>query len=369
MGEFNTLTSNVPLGNTAVANLNVFKNGVADDMATVQVVLKDNLGATLSDETYTSSDVSDTATDGGAITITNPAGTGTYKWTYAVPNDGTYTPTAAGITFSITVTVTDQSAEGSGTAVDTFTFKIVPSDLTVTLDTTAIKAVVKRKAGLLRDLVYVASGDDKTLTSGAYIISLGSSIAYEIDSAYKNGTSMTEGTDYDWNTYQPNVTIPSGSAPAQNDIYVFRVQDRLRNDALDDYITEAERYVLAKLKPYYGASAVGTHPTIANLVIDRCVGRIREDFTEGVALESARYRSGHDMKLEVEEMIRMLANGEMDVLDSSGTKVARSSGAIVGSFRHANGDIDNAQDLRERLAEYSQGYLTFYPYRDIDGSE
>lgn len=351
--DYNILTNDVPLGGRAVADILVTDNGSNQDATTVQVVWKDHNGVTLNDSTYSGSDVNDTDIYGNAVTITNPTGTGTYKATIVVDNNGNYAPSASGLTWSITVTTT--TATGSDTEV--FTFKIVPTSVDIALDTSSVLAAVKRQCNLTEDVLHVANNTTDTR------VDFGRGVVYDIEAAYKNGAAITQGTDYSWSLYQSNTTLLS--APAVNDHYVFRVQRRLSDASIQDYITEATRYVVACLQPYYNDSALATYPTVATLIQDRTIGRIKEDLAEGVAMNSAWYRSGNDLKRGVDDAILMIQRGTMNILDNTGAIVTRRQNGLAGGFRHADGAFTDRLSLVDRAQQHTNLYINMYPSKSI----
>lgn len=218
----------------------------------------------------------------------------------------------------------------------------------------AVIDAIRARSGLIADHAVVTE-------SGDTAISLGVPIVYGIATAKKNGSSATQGTDYNWVEGRPNVTFPS--AASDNDFWHFRIKTKLSDSAIEDYGEEAERHVTSKLEGFYADDDILTYPICLNLVINRSAGRIKEDLSSGIALESAQYRSGNDLKREVDRIILAIMNGEAEIVDSGNDKVARVTGSVVGGFKHDD-PIETREDLRERLATYNSIYLLYHPFGD-----
>lgn len=355
MANYSISTSGVtevPLGGTAVLNINAKVGGALEDVDSVRVVLKDNNDATLSDETFTGSPISTVATDGGAITITDPTGTGNYRFSYAVPNDGTYTPTANGLQFCLEVTID----EGGDLGTNSVTFLVVPADVTISFDTATVSAIVKRRTGLLEDVLI--PGENRA--SDGLTLPLRTGITYEIEAAYKNGSTIAGGgTDYTWFTFSPNVLLTA--AATDDDFYVFRVQTRMQPETITDFINESQDFILAKLSPFYDISGLLTHPTVMSLVAARTIGYIKEELQEGVALENAKYRSGRELIDETTMMVKAICSGSVGLIGDDGAAVSRRDGAIVGGFIHADGDVSARIDMVDRAQKWTGIFRDLYP--------
>lgn len=350
----------VPLGGTAKADILATRNDVTEDVTTIQVVWKDHLGATLSDETWSGSDISDTATDGGAITLSDPSGTGTYAATYAPPNDGTYTPPAAGLTFTVTITVT--YSDGATNGGETFEFVVIAANVQVALDTTTILSKVKRRTGILDDVLRVTETASKVKENGDGddVIDLGKGPVYAIELAAKNGTAIVLGTDYYWNLYGSHVVLEDQAA--DGDHFFFKVQRMMPDAVINDFITESQRIILARLRGCgYSDPALVNYPTVQALICARTVGYIKEETSQGAALESPHYRSGNELIGEVNDILTGVCMGRVAILDDSGNEVARDDGSLVGGFRHPDGKIQGRLDVIDRAQQWTALFEHFYP--------
>lgn len=230
----------------------------------------------------------------------------------------------------------------------------------------AVKDEILRRSNLLHDVEVVMEGDEDTRQSG--LVSLGSGIVYDIRAAFKNGSAISEGTDYNWSTHQSNVEIIGGFA--QNDHYVFTVQRKLPSDATDDYIDEALQVVKSKLRLHYEDTAtdpMDQWPTVHVLVAGIAIGRLRQLTAEGVALESAWYRSGRDLEQAAFDHLAAITTGSAVVLDSDGDVVSRVSGSLVGGFD--TGAVDSRRDWRSKLTDYDSIFVAFMPFdEDTDNT-
>lgn len=234
----------------------------------------------------------------------------------------------------------------------------------------AVADVVKREARLLRSVSYLASGSEPTGAAAAAYISLGSDLVYAIPTAKKNGATIAAGTGYLWTTGRPNVLIPASALPAANDHYEFVIQTQLDDTAITDYVDEAERQIVSKLVSFYPASLdLTANATVQTLIAMWASGRIKEDLSSGVALESAHYRSGRELKQSAMDAVRSIQNGEMDLVDSSDDVVARTAGSIIGAVYHADGAITERRDIRNRITDFQQSYLPFFSFNSTDITE
>ena len=98
----------------------------------------------------------------------------------------------------------------------------------------------------------------------------------------------------------------------------------------------------------------------------RAVGRLREDLTRGTALEAATYRSGRDLKREVDDQIDRILRGEADITDSSDEQVSRVAYALMGGFEHTDGAFESRLELIDRAQSHSGVYMTVYPEEPQD---
>lgn len=348
MTDFNIATaSGVPLGGRAVANIDAYDTGAAIDVTSITATWKDQNGTTLVSMTRTTSDVSTTDIYGNAATLTDPAGVGTYQSTLVI--DATnYTPPATGLRWSVTVTI----VKGAETSVPTiFYFYILPTTLTVALDSAAIAVAVKRQVGILKDVVHVCPDTNVN-------ISLGSGPVYAIAASYKNGAAISYPTNFTWQIYRTNVVV--SPAPAVNDHFFFTVQTR-SDDFVNDIVTRYIAYVLRALKPHYVEEALLQSPSVVELVKALCIGQLRQDLSEGIALDSAFYRAGRDLFLEAKMALLRIQRGEEGIYDSLGVEIARRSGTLVGGRLHSDGEFVNRLGLQDRAQQHTGLYIMLHP--------
>lgn len=335
----------MPIGGTALAKIGATVGGISADMTSVQTVWKDNEGTTIVDMTRTSSDVSTTGINGEAASLVDASGTGMYEARLVI--DTTYQALSLPVNFSVTITITD----ANGSKSETFLFRVKATDLDISLESTSVVTAVRRMTGLLKDVTYLAEGTEATRQSS--IISLGDGIIYGIDAAYKNGSSFSQGSaagTYGWSTYRPNVVL--NTAPAANDFYLFTVKTGMSDTAIEEYVLNARRTVLSALQAHYEDDALDTYPTVLSIIQDLCVGEIRMLSSRGIALESAHYRSGHEMKKGAMDRLRRIQQGKDAVVDSDGAVVARVTGSLVGGFVSSFGSIDERGHWWERMQDY-----------------
>lgn len=350
--------SQVPLGGRGVVSITVRESGAVEDVTSVQAILKNNAGTTIENLTYTNTDLSATADDGGATTLTNPSGTGTYQFTYTPPNDGTYSPPSTGLEFSIQILAVDEDGTADTGAISFF---VVPADITVSFDSQVVASVVKRRAGLIDDVQIVSH----SAGSAGDRLDLGSGPIYSIEKAYKNGTAITAGgTDYTWNTFSSSLTVVA--APAANDHYTFRVQRLLRNEVVDDHVDQATEYFLSKLRPFYDSSTLVTTPTFEMLVAMRATGTIKKETARGATLDNPQYRSGLELEKAADMQALAIMRGDSAVINASGTEVSRKDGSIVGGNKHGDGAVSGRLDMLDRAQKWTQVFLDLSPERDPD---
>ena len=347
MTDYSIAVSSVPLSGNAVANLDTANLGIGVDVDSITATWKDQNGLTLVSMTRTVADVSSTDIYGNAATLIDIAGTGTYRSTLVI--DATnYTPPATGLRWSVTVT----AVKGATTSTPTvFYFYVVPTTLSVSLDTTSVANVVMRQTGILKDVQHVSQGTNA-------VVPLQSGPVYAIAAAYKNGTPIASPTDYAWAAYRSNVTV--SPAPAVNDHYTFTVQTR-SSDYVQDIVGRHSADVLRALRPHYPSDALLQSPSVVELVKALCIGQIKQDLSQGVALDSAFYRSGRDLQLEALAAIRRIQRGEEGIYDATLAALPRTSGSVVGGKRHADGDFVNRLGLQDRAQQHTGLYVSLMP--------
>jgi hypothetical protein len=340
-------TEFIPQGGTAEASINTYDTGVASDVDSVTVVWKDQSGVTLATQTYTSSDVSGVTIYGDAVSLTNPAGTGTYVARMLV-NVGSYSPTAAGLRWTVTITAVKG---GQSSAPLVYPFYIVPSTVTLALDSTAITAAVLRQTGFYKDVMHVARDTNALIT-------LSSNIVYGIVSAFKNGVAITNGVGYTWSLYRTNVTaIP---APAINDHYLFTIQTR-SDASVSDLVGRYTEEVIADLQHHFATTALLQSPTVAGIIRQLTIGEIRMENMQGASRGSATYDAALQMVEAARRLVLRIQRGEATIFDTAGVAIPRVDGAIVGSFLHEDGDFGNRLGLLNRAEAASGIYVHLTP--------
>lgn len=358
MAEFKIRESGsteVPEGGTAVADILTTRNDSADDMMTVNVVLKDGSSNTLSDETWVGVDISDTATDGGAIELTDPPGTGTQEWKYTVPS-GTYTTPEV---FTVTITITD--TDGATNGGQTFEFTVVGATVSVDLATSTIAATAKRRAKLLEYKQVFDDGPSSTgLPGSGTIVDLGAGLIFDLDTLWKNGGKLTRGTDYTWSTFSTRATLTGAGASTPGDHYTALIQVRMSNEEVDDFVDESLDFVRGHLSAYYDDDDLMTHPTVEAIVTARTVGYLKEELAKG-ALDSPDYRSARELMAETTAMVMAIKRGEANINDSEGDVVSRREFALAGGFKHPDGASKSRLDLIDRVQRWNGIIRDYYP--------
>lgn len=205
-------------------------------------------------------------------------------------------------------------------------------------------------AGLIEDVVYLAEGTENTRKSNT--IGLGQhAVVYGIAAAYKNGSSITDGSGYTWKTYRPNVVL--SSTPAANDHFLFRVKTGLSDTSIQEHLDKARDEVYGALRGFYEtAESIDTQPSFLEIVRDLAAGRLIQLRTAGVALENARYRAGVEMEKNAKERIKAIKNGTAELLDADDAVVTRKVGSVVGGFINSNGALAERGDWWTRLKDY-----------------
>lgn len=213
---------------------------------------------------------------------------------------------------------------------------------------------VRILAGLVKDVTYLAEGNENAKQGNA--ISLGAEIVYGVSGAKKNGTSITDPTDYTHKEYRPNVVLVS--TPAANDIFYFRVKLGLSDVDIDEHLDKAKDDVLSKLRGFYDSTeAIDTKPTFLEIVRDLAAGRIIQLRSAGIALESAQYRTGRQMELDAWEKVKAIQQGRAEILKTDNTAVARKANSVMGGTRNSDGAIEERGDWWTRLRSYDEKIL------------
>lgn len=213
---------------------------------------------------------------------------------------------------------------------------------------------VREISGMVKDVAYVANGDESTKTLNH--IDLGADIVYAIAAAYKNGTAMVLDTDYSWATYRSNVKLLTN--PALNDSYLFRIKTGMSDTTLQEWVDKAKNETLRSLRAFYAtAESIDTQPTFLEIVRDIAAAEIIKSRTMGVALENARFRMASDMLKDAKASIRAIQNGTSEITDSDGAAVDRKAKSVLGGFRHASGTISESSDWWTRLRKYNDAIV------------
>lgn len=345
MAERNILLVDVPVGDTAVANINVFEQGAAEDVDSLTVEWIDHDDTTISNETYTGQDINTTGIHGETVTITNPQGDGNYKATLEIDTT-TYETGAFPKTFKVKISGED---EGGSFGPRTFNFDVVESSFEVALEDLTITEAVKRESQLYEEFGQVSSGTQDR-------ISFNSNIVYEIDAAFKNGSGFDRGSagdTYEWKKYRPYVKL--NTSPTEGDHFYFRIQTRMRSAAVEAIITDAREWVVGELQPYFqSTTSVLQSPTVLNIIKDLAVGEIRQLHSAGVALESSQFRTGIDRKEKAEKTVMHMQQGRANPLDGDNKAISRESGALVGGPMNADLDAGDVGDLLDRIVDWNK---------------
>jgi hypothetical protein len=343
MVDYSIATSSVPIGGRAVANINSFDAEILSDVDSVKVDWRDQNGLLLETLTRTTVDVSGTDIYGNASTLTDPTGTGNYFASLVVDLNN-YSPPTTGFRWSLTVTV----IKGAKTYTAVFYFLVVPTTLSLSLDSTTITNAVMRQAGILVEHQYVANA---ALT----VIPLANGIVYAIAAAYKNGTPMAISTDYAWSTYRSNVTLVVASAV--NDHFTFSLQKR-STDFVADFITRATQEVLRSLRPYYSDDTLTQSTSVAEILKSLAIGELKMATSQGTTEDSAFWRTGRDQAREARSQILRIQRGSEGIYDSQGNSMTRRDGTVIGGRLHPDGPYVNRVGITDRAQQHTGLFLT-----------
>lgn len=332
----------------------VKESGEAEDVTSVQFIVKNHLGATLYDGTRTSVDISTTASDTGVVTITDIAGTGRYEVAYTPPNDGTYVPSVSGLQFSIQVVAVDEDGTADTGAIS---FYVVPADITIT-DRSSVMDKVRRRAGIVEDIFL-------KLTAGEESIDFGKGGVHELVLVTKNGSVLTRNTHYTWNTYGSYLTLVTPAI--DGDEMFIQAQRVFTNEYIEDIIDEAESMVVyPALKPLYEVAGLLTSPTVEALIAAYTAGRLRQDKSKGATLEDPVYRSGWELIRQVESILKAIQAGSTGLCAVDGSELATKAGAYVGAFIHPDGVINGRLVAVDRAQRWLAVLETYWPERSPD---
>lgn len=350
MTDYSIAISQVPIGGRAVANIDTTDSGALSNVDSVQAIWRDHNGVILSDETRTVSDIFDTDIHGEPVEIVDVAGTGTYSARLTIsPDFSGLIPLNGSLRFSVEIVI----VKGIKTTSRVFYAYIVASTLAISLESSSIAYAVMRQTGIVREVAYQANN------TGLHV-SLGSGIVYAIHEAYKDGVAIARPTDYTWSTFRGYATLVA--APTVGQTFVFTVQTK--SDAwVQDIVQRSIQEVIRDLSQHYDATTESflQSPSVVDLVKSLCIGQMKQDLSEGVALDSAFYRTGHDLQKATRMAILRIQRGEADIYDTAGTAVARRAGTIAGGYLAPNGVF--AQRLLYREAQPLSGlYVGFSPY-------
>ena len=224
------------------------------------------------------------------------------------------------------------------------------------IDKSTIIATVRRRSGITQDRTF--QPDPNTT-----MLDLGVGGVYALPLVAKNGTTLTAGVDYTWNTYSSYVTLTA--ATDVDDVFFVTLQKAVSDEVVNETIAEAEDLVVRPaLRPLYAGSALDTSPTVKALVTAHAVGRLRQYTTAGRTLEDPNYRSGWEILNEVKAMLTAIMNGSMGILDTSGDEVARAGGSVVGSFIHPDGKVTGRLNMIDRAQKWRGVIQHYWPETD-----
>ncbi len=341
--------SRVPLGGRGVFSFTVRESGMEEDVTSVQFILKNHLGATIYDATRTVADVSGTATDGGATTITDEVGTGKYRVTYTPPNNGTYTPTSAGLQFSLRVVAVDEDGTADTGAI---AFYVDPVAISIA-DTSSILERVRKRTGIMQEIfLHLKAGDED--------VDLGVGGVYELPLVTKNGTVLTLTTHYTWSTYRSYITLVAPAADG-DEVYV-QAQRVISTDHILDVIDEAANMMVRPaLLPLYDAADLVLSPTYDALLTAYTVGRLRQDLAKGASLEDPKYRSGLELINEVKRILDAIRSGSMGLAGTDGNEVPTREGVFVGAFLHPGGELTGRLKAVDRAQQWLGLIQNYWP--------
>jgi hypothetical protein len=340
--------SQVPIGGRGVFAFTIKESGFPEDVTSVQFTLKNHLGVTIYDGTRTTVDIATTATDTGAVTITDTTGTGRYEISYTPPTL-VYTPPAAGLQFSLRVIAVDEDGTADTGAIS---FYVIPADITI-VDRSTVMDKIRRRTGIVEDIF-------KTLDAGTEDVDLGKGGVYELILVTKNGSVLTRNTHFTWNTYGSYLTLIT---PAQDGDEMFvQAQRVFSNDYIEDIIEEAESAVVyPALKPSYEIAGLLTSPTVEALIAAYTAGRLRQDKAKGATLDDPVYRSGWELIRMVQDTLKSIQSGATGVCAADGTELATKAGAYVGAFIHPDGAINGRLQAVDRAQRWMATLEYFWP--------
>jgi hypothetical protein len=203
---------------------------------------------------------------------------------------------------------------------------------------------VKRRAGLIEEKVFTAQGDGSS-DSAYNTISLGEDIVYDIITAEKNGATIEESTDYEWNTYRPYVEMLNDVQ--EGDTFYFEIQTKYGDNFIQGERDQFKASLKSDLHPYIDdISQLDNSPTIDDMVETFLIGLLLQDQAGGTALESVNYRQGQTHLDRVETMKHAIKRGGSNILDQSDELIERTDGSLVGGAT-----LDDEQTTREDILE------------------
>lgn len=336
MADYSISISQVPIGGRAVLNIETTDTGALSDVDSVQVIWRDHEGNILSDLTRTVADVSGVDSHGEPVDIVDIPGTGTYSARLVISSDFSPSiPLNGNLRFSAEVVI----VKGAKTQTATFYAYIVATTLAISLESSSIATAVMRQTNVLRDFSYSANGAVSNIPLNAGII-------YAIHEAYKNGVAIARPTDYTWATFRGYVGLVAPAA--LGDTYVFRIQTK--SDAwVQDIVQRHIQEVIRDLAPHYDSTVESflQSPSVIDLVKSLCIGEMKQMLVEGVALESAHYRSGADLARQARQQVLRIQRGESDIYDTAGAAIPRKAGTIAGGYLAPNGAFAQRLAFRE----------------------
>lgn len=227
---------------------------------------------------------------------------------------------------------------------------------TVTVDTAAIRTVVKRRTRLVEDRLVMG---EQIREGTRTMLDLGKGPIYAISAIYKNGTAIVAPTNYTWSTYASRVTLAVAAVDA--DEFLVQVQAKMSDTAIDDFIGESADVILSGLRSGYDDAGLDTLGMTEALIAMRTVGKLKIELCKG-SRDNTDFAEGAALVRESEEISKAIRRGEMDILDSVGAIVGRRVDALAGGFRNTDGEaIESRLQVVDRLQRWYGLAEYFWP--------
>jgi hypothetical protein len=198
----------------------------------------------------------------------------------------------------------------------------------VTVDTAAIRTVVKRRAGITLERLVTG---EQVRNSARTMLDLGAGPVYAAPTIYKNGTQLTIVTHYTWSTYASRVTLLT--AAVDTDEFFITAQVKMSDTAVDDHISESADILLPALRAHYDDASLDTRAFTTALVAMRATGKVKISLCKG-SRDNVDYTEGVALVKEAMELRDAVCRGEIDIIESDGDIVARRANALAGGFRN-----------------------------------